>query len=131
MSMTSGCDICFGEDADAAWNNRPKLGRVLDIVAESHFSVRILQCNACGQKFVSVFCEEIDWSGGNDPQETLLIPVSEMEIAGLIAAGERGVEEALEKLAPVRRHLVSVFPRTASQSTARFVTGSIFVPRHD
>lgn len=112
------------------WSAAAGHARVAAIVEESHFSVRVVACAACGQRFASVFAERIDWRGGDDPQDWLLVPVSADEAQALIAAGESGVERALAALAP-ERHLVRSFPRDAGAPSAAWRTGPLFVPFHD
>ena len=38
---------------------------------ESHHIRKLLQCRECGQLYFYAFTEEIDWQGGNDPQQRL------------------------------------------------------------
>lgn len=57
-------------------------------------SVWIGKCGACGQRYLSVFTERIDWVNGEDPQDWALMPVTEEESAaasGGAALGEIGV----------------------------------------
>jgi len=112
-----------------ARTNWQSLFQIRSIVNESHFLVSIRRCGACGQRFVSVFAERIDWIHGNDPQDSLLIPVAEAEADALVAAGI-GVETALKRISP-RRHLWWRWPSDATASEISDQTGSIFVPPHD
>jgi hypothetical protein len=111
------------------WKARDGLARVTSIVDESHFTVRLLRCADCGQRFASVFCETIDWVGGNDPQDCLTVPVTEAEEAALVAAGEAGMERALRTLAPDRWH-AHWFPSDGSAHSA-WCSGAVRVPPHD
>src|SRR5262245_25047938 len=113
MESVSGCQSCFGGNAKAASERQDKLPQSAHIVRESHFSITIRRCPSCGQRFVRVFCETIDWVNGNDPQEWHTIPVTDAEAEALIAAGENGAERAIEKLTPPRRILVHSFPADA------------------
>jgi hypothetical protein len=126
--MTPGCGVCFGDDAGETWARSAALRRVVALVEESHFSVRVVTCGACGQAFASVFCETIDWRGGNDPQEWLLLPLTSHEAAVLTAA--ENVEGALAALAP-ERYLVRSFPSDAEAPAASWRRGRVWVPRHD
>ena len=38
------------------------------LIDESHFSISILRCPECSQRFVSIFTELIDWEDGDDSQ---------------------------------------------------------------
>ncbi len=46
---------------------------------ESHFIVSIKACQVCGQLYLYVFYEEIDWEKGEDPQYRSLFPVQTIE----------------------------------------------------
>ena len=129
MNALAGCAVCFGDDAKLArkgWQNTP---RICSVVSESHFIVGIGRCGACGQRFVSVFCEKIDWSHGNDPQEWLLIPICEAEADALVAPGI-DVETELSRLSS-RRHLLSRWPSDAAEPEISYQTSSIYTPTHD
>jgi hypothetical protein len=126
-----GCATCFGDDATSAVAHLRSLPRDVCIVEESHFMVRVIACGLCEQQFASVFCERIDWTGGNDPTETLYIPVSRVEVDGLVAAGEAGAERALHALSGPRRFLVRFWPSTVAEAAVTFTTAAVHVPRHD
>jgi hypothetical protein len=42
---------------------------------ESHLWRYLLKCRECGQRYFFQFEEEIDWTGGNDPQYSVYIPI--------------------------------------------------------
>jgi len=126
-----GCATCFGDDASEAVTHLRSLVHDVSIVDESHFMVRIIACGLCKQQFASVFCERIDWTGGNDPTETLYIPVSKVEADGLVAAGEAGAEPALHVLSGPRRYLVRFWPSAVAEAAVTFTTALVHVPRHD
>jgi hypothetical protein len=129
MSLSvEGCSKCWGTDASEAWDRHHALDSVADIVEESHFSVRVIACADCGQRFASVFCERIDWQGGNDPQDWLLVPITVEESEAMIAAGENGVEGVLRRLEGERRFLLRYF---ADEIHVGFRDGTIIVPPHD
>lgn len=131
MESVSGCQACFGTDAEAAWQQQYRLAHVANIVMTSHFAIMLHRCQACGQRFARVFCETVDWVGSNDPQESLAIPVTEAEANALVAAGKRGAEQAVEALSPPRRVLVSSFPADAKKASAYFEMGPRLLARHD
>src|SRR5262245_42703618 len=64
-SSNFGCVRCWPPTPNAAWEARGSLRRVADLVDESHFSVGIMACPDCAQRFVSVFTETIDWAHGD------------------------------------------------------------------
>ncbi|KAA5607010.1 hypothetical protein F1188_03640 [Roseospira marina] len=64
---------------DAATIARARLAdhfeRTATLFEDSHAWRYLLTCRDCGQAYVFDFFEEIDWSGGNDPQFKLWVPV--------------------------------------------------------
>jgi len=104
-----GCALCFGEDAEAA--RAYLLASVQVLVDESHFGVSLRRCTACGQRFVHIFTEFVDWVDGDDPQYTELVPVTGEEAAELAAQGENVDLRAIEALGAGRRRLVMDFPK--------------------
>jgi hypothetical protein len=126
----AGCASCFDSTPEGVSENRSGFACVRRIVDDSHFGVSLLRCPACGQDFVSVFCETVDWVNGNDPQDWLLIPLAPSESEALAAADEAGVSPALHALAP-RRFLASSFPSTADRPEVRWNEGPVRLPRHD
>jgi len=106
----AGCRSCWPAEAGAAWSARRGLGLIRELVDESHFTVKLLQCAACGQCFVSVFCETVDWADGEDPQYWVTVPVSAAEAAKLPPDAPE-IEDALAVLAPERRSLCHDYPK--------------------
>ncbi|MGH8179117.1 MAG: hypothetical protein ACREV5_22885 [Steroidobacter sp.] len=105
-----GCDHCWPESADGAWQMRSRLERRTELIDESHFRVMLLACNSCAQRFLSVFFESIDWEDGEDPQAWTLIPITATEESGLVKAGPALVE-ALRSLGADRRSLQRDYPK--------------------
>lgn len=123
---TFGCRYCWPRAANAAWKARHLLEQEVDLIDQSHFHVMILACRRCGQRFVSVFTEMIDWVRGDDAQSWRLIPITSEEQAELSAT----VSEAeLERLGPGRRCLVRDYP-TGERPRINWTSG-LFVDRHD
>ncbi len=77
---------------------RDGLGRLKELIDESHFIAAILACPRCGQQYVSIFTEMIDWEDGNDPQHWTLLPITEAEAKGLIQRGASLDEMSLNAL---------------------------------
>src|SRR5690242_10499318 len=63
-----GCERCWPESAEAAYGALGTLTIDAELIDESHFRVTIRSCPDCGQQFVSVFAETVDWEAGEDPQ---------------------------------------------------------------
>ena len=106
---TFGCAQCFGDDPATAWAAL-QARRLQSLVQESHFGVHLTECR-CGQRFAVVFTERIDWSGGEDDQDWLAVPVTTAEAARLAQATEDQVSRAVTEVAQGRRFLVRIFPR--------------------
>lgn len=112
--MMDGCAHCFGGTAEEACENIPRLTLVEKLLDESHFDVSIVECR-CGLRFLKVFCEQIDWVNGNDPQQIVVTVISAEEQPSLHGLDEAGVERALSQLSP-RRCLESWFPSDGPKS---------------
>lgn len=106
-----GCGLCWPADAHAAWGARGGLGRQKELIDESHFIVAILACPRCGQRYVSIFTEMIDWGDGNDPQYWTLLPITEAEAEGLIRQETSLNETSLNALGTGRRSLHRDYPK--------------------
>lgn len=103
-----GCALCLADDAERAWS-ASRTTRLGALVEESHFSVQLTACS-CGQRFVTVFTERIDWSGGEDDQTWVSAPVDEEEARQLEACAVNDCPALVVKLAGDRRFLVRFFP---------------------
>ena len=109
-----GCGRCWPASADAAWKARGGLRRAAELIDESHLHVMILACGHCGQRFVSVLTETIDWADGDDPQYWQLLPITETEASGLVQEGESLTEDKLDALGPDRRCLRRDYPKAGA-----------------
>jgi hypothetical protein len=128
MDTLAGCAACWPSSADAAWEARKGLSTQTELVDESHFHVRLLGCSRCGQRFVSVFTEMIDWADGDDPQYWTMMPVTAEEKLALERANPF-MESILNQLAPGRRSLLRSAPKGAPV-TVCWGQG-VFVGPHD
>jgi hypothetical protein len=81
------------------------------LIDESHFIVAILACPRCGQQYVSVFTELIDWADGNDPQYWTLLPITWAEAESLMRQGASLSEMSLNALGRERRSLRRDHPK--------------------
>jgi hypothetical protein len=128
--MQVGCDHCYACAPEQAWEHRQEHRVLARLVDESHFSITVLACAHCDQRFVSVFAEEIDWANGDDPQRWLMVPITAEEAASLVAAGKTVGESAIEQLAAGRRYLDAEFPKGAPRRIG-WLEGGFFIPPHD
>ena len=123
------CIQCAGAEAAAMWEAWPRFAHVADVVEESHFSIRIKACGACGQRWVSVFTETIDWVDGDDPQYWSLLPVTEREAEELVALGE-AAEERIVELGRDRRYLQADHPK-GKEKRILWAQGGLLIGPHD
>jgi hypothetical protein len=129
--MTSDPCICLGDDCRAAKEAIRQAENLVMLIDESHFRVSILRCVRCGQHFLSLFCERVDWADGDDPQTTVGVPVSEDEVQRLKTANVAANENAiLEILANERRFLYHDMPKAAAETLA-WKSRTLFIPGHD
>jgi len=128
-TLEFGCDLCWPDDARAAWDARAGLSRLKELIDESHFIVAILACRRCEQRYVSVFTEMIDWADGNDPQYWTLLPVTDAEVEDLIQRGTSLDETALNMLGRHRRSLRRDHPKDGPPQV--FWASGIRVGPHD
>lgn len=99
-----GCLRCCGDVAAVAWE-ASRAHREGSVVQESHFGVHVARC-ACGQRFVEVYMERVDWRDGDDDQTWALFPVFDDEAARLASTRAADVERVVNELAGRRRFLV-------------------------
>jgi hypothetical protein len=71
----------------------------------------LLACAHCGQRFLSVFTETIDWADGEDPQYWNVLPLEEAEAADLVRRRDSLDEAALARIGEGRRSLKRDFPK--------------------
>jgi hypothetical protein len=120
-----GCGQCYAEDLDPAVaedHERYELDTFLR--DDSHFIVSLSHCVACGQRFISIFTEYIDWVRSEDDQYRTLMPLTDREAAELLA-GTRPLFSVGE-LGGTRRYLESEWPSGMSK-TVRWRSGGFEV----
>lgn len=109
--MEFGCAACYGEDVETAMDHVLKHARESDrVVDHSHFGVSVRVCGECGQRFVMIFAEYVDWVRSEDPQYFDVVPVTENEAVQVVAAGAGISLDALGKLGHGRRRMSSEWP---------------------
>ena len=124
-----GCPHCFGPDPEALWTARP-WHELAALVEDSHFSVRVVACPRCSQRFVKLFTEFVDWSAGNDAQHWDVVPISAAEADVMVAEGEAVSLHRIEALSSGRRQLRVDFPSTGPRAI-HFATARLFImPGH-
>jgi hypothetical protein len=121
-----GCPRCYGEDAERAWGYyEDGLAVERELVGEPHYIIQLRRCGGCGQQFVWVFSEAVDWEDGEDAQHRSVVPISEDEAQALEKLGGRVETESLAALGTDRRYLVTDWPAGAQRSTIGWSTGEL------
>lgn len=108
-----GCAQCFGADTASAWKSA-RTRHLQSLIDDVHYGIDVTAC-PCGQRFAVVFTERIDWVRGEDPQDWLLVPITENEQAKLVGS-DLEIAGALTACAANRRFLVRTFPADAALS---------------
>jgi hypothetical protein len=126
-AQAHGCAKCWPESADSAWEARSCLDQQRELIDDSHFHVLVLSCPECGQAFLSVFMESIDWDDGDDPQFWSVVPIEGAERDGLYRAIIS--ERDLQGFARGRRSLFRAAPKGRPYSNG-WATGIVLLP-HD
>lgn len=124
-----GCNYCWPSDATAAWQARATLTLANELIDDSHFIVTILGCKTCGQRYISVFTEMIDWQNGNDPQYWTLLPITDLEAESLIQLQATLDKMNLNALGLDRRSLQRDHPKVGPMRV--FWGNGISVGPHD
>lgn len=129
--MTSSPCACLGADTLAAKQAIRKAPRVAELADESHFMASIERCDSCGQHFLTLFCERVDWADSDDPQTWLAFPVSADEARQLQAANVAADENILTAIvASPQRFLYYDTPKGAA-GVFEWRTGTLHIPGHD
>src|SRR5579859_2640270 len=84
-----GCERCYPDAAPANW--RSYVGgfeHATGVASESHLVISIWRCRDCGQPFVYVWMEFIDWDGGQDPHYETLVPVDRTDLEAIERRGD-------------------------------------------
>lgn len=120
-----GCSGCYSEDAVAVdhFFRQHRFENIKMLVDDSHLIIRLLTCPKCGQDFVSVFTERIDWVSGDDPQTRTLMPVTTDERALL---EQRFDPQLLVDWGRDRRYHIWF-----SDAAPGWLEGSFHIPPHD
>ncbi|MDX2092804.1 MAG: hypothetical protein SFX73_33365 [Kofleriaceae bacterium] len=130
-ATTLGCTACYGNDAQAVLAYYQSGGLEIDerLSDDSHFGVTIRHCTRCGQTFLFVFTEFVDWQGGEDDQYTDVVPISGAEAAEAL---QRPSDlQFLGSLGTGRRRLATAWPRGAKEKSIAWRTGAFaVVPGH-
>ena len=106
-----GCAQCWPLAAETALEVSKSLTPGQDVIDDSHLGVMIRTCPSCGQHFVAVFLEHIDWQDGDDSQYWTLMPITEAESVDLLAMNKVAAIARLNGLPSQRRCLQKDHPK--------------------
>lgn len=123
-----GCERCQGADAEVAWTSGRRR-HLQSLVDESHYDIAITTCD-CGQHFVKVFTERIDWVHGEDDQTWLLLPVHPAEVQQLQQCPIPELRAMVTRFGEGRRFVVHWYPTGGALSTA-WRDGGFWIGPHD
>jgi hypothetical protein len=89
------------------------------------------RCDSCGQHFLTLFCERVDWADSDDPQTWLAFPLNADEAGQLRAANVAADENILTAIvASPQRFLYHDMPKGAPD-VLEWRDGMLLVPAHD
>ena len=103
---------------------------VNELVDDSHFMVSIVECPKCGQRWVRIMTELVDWGEGNDSQARVLAPLTPEEAKQLAGFGSQITEQLLTEVVSDRKHLVSSSPRSGGRGVG-WIEGPLTILPHD
>jgi hypothetical protein len=116
MNEDFGCEKCFGASAEAFWASWQKFNQIASLVDDPHDIVRVVSCSKCGQRYVAVTTEFVDWQDGDDPIYRSIVPVTLDESERMLAQGANVDLRLIESLGSSRRHLCTSWPKGKDQS---------------
>ena len=119
-----GCAQCFGGDPEELWDRSP-WRHDQNLLDDSHNDVALFTCETCGQRFLHVFTEFINWSGGNDSQYWDVVPITDEEARTLVEQWPVPLED-LGQFGAGRKRLQVSFPSRGGSSMC-FATGTFEV----
>lgn len=129
FEATQGCATCWPADPEAAWEAGRKLRPEIDLIDESHFHAALRSCGRCGQCYLTIFTETIDWVDGEDPQQQTRLPLTAEEATSLRSLSSPPEESALEGLGAGRRSLRREYDKGAEPRS--YWSLGLRIDRHD
>jgi hypothetical protein len=106
-----GCPACWPTSAEAAWAAGLKLHDREALIDDSHFNARVATCSKCGQAYLWVFTELIDWQHGDDSQGWCRVPLTAAEARELLFDKFKGNDGDVYRIGEGRRSLWRIHPR--------------------
>lgn len=115
--VSSNVCECSAADADEALLAIQRCTGVGRLVDESHYSVTLIKCDECDQRWLIMFYEAIDWENGDDSQAWVHVPITAAHAELLLGMDVEATEEHFTALNLNGRHLVDVHPRGGGRAT--------------
>jgi hypothetical protein len=123
-----GCARCWPASADVAWEMQQQLRLDRTLIDDAHYRVLVLACEACGQRYLHVFSEIIDWISSEDPQERTRLPITVEEMEALCALPNPSPHD-LQSIGSRRKSLRYSWPK--GSAAVRFWSRGLVVYPHD
>ena len=123
------CD-CVGEDPAKADEVIRQAATTDTLVDESHYIAKILRCDRCGQQFLRLSYEMIDWNDGDDSQSWVSMIITQQQAEQLRAIAGPAFERDLSAMELEGRQLVASYP-CGGGSSRQWKTGRLSWFRHD
>lgn len=128
MGAEFGCCHCYHASAQDMWARWPSFREIARLLDDSHDIVRLVACPACGQRYVAVTTEFVDWDDGEDPIYRSIVPVTPGESDHLASQGASVDYRLIELLGSDRRHLKTAWPKGAAE-TINWADGPLMLRR--
>lgn len=122
-----GCEKCFGATAETFWAGWRNFNEIARLVDDPHDIIRIKACSNCGQRYVAVTTEFIDWEDGEDPIYRSVVPLTLEESERLLSQGEDVDVRLIESLAKTRRYLQTSWPKEEKQESVYWSQGNLHI----
>ncbi|MCE7002884.1 hypothetical protein LWC34_08570 [Kibdelosporangium philippinense] len=128
--MDFGCAECFGAETEDAGVVMPRCLQKAAVLRTLTLGwptevVHLRQCESCGQDYVVVYLEEINWEGSHDAEYDTLVPITRAEAASL--ADSRILRADIEDLSP-RRWLYHERQVDRQSETYQWFKGAVTLP---
>lgn len=126
----AGCGKCNAEDPEAAYAALSDSPRIDALISRAHFDIELLRCESCGQPWVYVYAEFVNFAGDEDPDYRDYVPISEEELRELTSLEDRSydaITTRVKSLAEGRTRLQADWPVGADGLRPRWTTEALVI----